>query len=445
MKARARSGVGQKVMLRVYGVVFLIVIALLVGLTIAIYNKAFISVVPITLQTDKVGNQLAPPADVKIRGLIVGEVRSVTSNGERATVNIALNPDSVRLIPSNVSARLLPKTLFGEKFVDLVAPPNPARPIQAGDVISQDRSVVAIELERVFHDLLPLLRAVKPEQLNATLNALSTALEGQGNALGDNLVRVDRYFAQLNPHLTTLNADITGLANVLPIYADAAPDLLRLLRNQAVTMTTFSERAQVYAGFLAGTTGFATTTREILTENESRIIELGQVSRPILAVLAKYAPEYPCLLAGLVDANSNDPHKAGAVGGAFARGYLNITLEVVPQRGPYVKGEEPKFEEKSGPNCRGLPKPPYSQSHPDPSVQLRDGSKGPQGGSPSTSGRSLPSMLVDPTSGYAGTAAERAIVNALLAPTMGMPASQVPDLATLLYGPMARGTVVMQS
>jgi virulence factor Mce-like protein len=445
MKARARSGVGQQVMLRIYGVVFLVVIALLVGLTVAIYNKAFVDVVHVTLQTDKVGNQLAPPADVKVRGLIVGEVRSVSSNGDHATVDLALNPDSVRLIPSNVSARLLPKTLFGEKFVDLIVPAHPARPIRAHDVISQDRSAVAIELERVLADLLPLLRTIQPAKLNATLNALSTALEGQGNSLGDNLVRVDRYFAQLNPHLVTLNADITGLANVLPIYADAAPDLLRLLRNQAVTMTTFSERAQVYAGFLAGTTGFATTAREILSENENRIIELGQVSRPILQVLAKYAPEYPCLLAGLRNANSNDPHQAGAIGGAFVQGYLNITLEVVPQRGPYSKGEEPKWQDKSGPNCRGLPHPPYSQSHPDPSVTLRDGSRGPNGGSPSASGRSLPSMLVDPTSGYAGTAAEQHVVDALVAPSMGMDASQVPDIATLLYGPVARGTVVMQS
>jgi virulence factor Mce-like protein len=445
MKARARSGVGQTVMLRVYGVVFLLVIALLVGLTVAIYNKTFINVVHVKLETDKVGNQLAPPADVKIRGLIVGEVRSVSSDGDHATVDLALNPDSVRLIPSNVTARLLPKTLFGEKYVDLVTPSSPERPIRANDVISQDRSTVAIELERVLADLLPLLRTVKPEKLNATLNALSTALEGRGNALGDNLVRVDRYFEQFNPHLDKLNADITGLADVFPIYADAAPDLLRLLRNSAVTATTFSERAQVYAGFLAGTTGFANTTREILTENENRIIQLGQVSRPLLQVLAKYAPEYPCLLAGLRDANSNDPSKPGAIGGAFVKGYLDITLEVVPQRGPYTKGEEPAWGEKSGPNCRGIPNPPHNQSNPDPSVRLRDGSNGPEAGSPPASGRSLPSMLVDPTSGYAGTAAEQQVVNALLAPSMGMEPSQVPDVATLLYGPMARGTEVRES
>ncbi len=36
------------------------------------------------------------------------------------------------------------------------------------------------------------------------------------------------------------------------------------------------------------------------------------------------------------------------------------------------------------------------------------------------------------------------MVNALLAQSMGVQPGEVPDIATLLYGPMARGTVVMQ-
>ncbi len=446
MKAPKRAAIGQKVMLRVYGVVFLLVMALLIGLSVATYRKAFIEVVHVTLETDKVGNQLAPPSDVKLRGLIVGEVRDVSSDGTTATVDLALDPDTVGLIPSNVTARLLPKTLFGEKYVDLVLPTEPAaRPIRENDVIPQDRTTVAIELERVLADLLPLLRTIQPAKLNATLNALATALEGRGDALGANLQLVNRYFTQLNPSIETIQADISGLADFFSIYADAAPDLLRLLRNSAVTATTFAERPAVYAGFLLGTTSFANTTRQVVRENENRIIELGRVSRPVLGVLAKYAPHYPCLLKSLRRANSNDPSLPGAIGSAFRQGYLNITLEIVPQRSPYRRGEEPQWGEKSGPNCRGLPSPPYGQENPDPGARLRDGSSGPNSTSPPTAHRAMPDFLVDPTSGHAGTAQEQQVVNVLLAPTMGVQPGEVPDIATLLYGPIARGTVVSQS
>ncbi len=426
------SKLAQGAILRTYGVVFLVVLGLLVALTIAIYNKTFVDVVRVTLETDRVGNQLAPPADVKLRGMIVGEVRSVRSDGEKASVEIALAPETAGLIPADVSARLLPKTLFGEKFVELQLPPRPSgQRIAEGDVIPQDRSSTAIELETVLDNLLPLLRTIQPEKLNATLNAFATALEGRGERLGENLELVDGYFSQLNPRLPQLKTDITGLADVSEIYADAAPDLARMLRNFSVSSNTIAEKAETYAGFLAGTAGFATTTRDFLAANEQRIIQVNAVGRPTLELLAEYSPEYPCLLQGLTQSND-------FIGKTFANGELHITLEVVRARPGYKPGEEPRWGEDRGPQCYGLPSPP----RPWPGTPFDDGTQ------KSTKGRAVPghaSALVDPSSGRSGTAAEQRLVDALVAPQLGVRASEVPDLATLLFGPMARGTAVTQS
>ncbi|MDQ1617296.1 MAG: phospholipid/cholesterol/gamma-HCH transport system substrate-binding protein [Actinomycetota bacterium] len=426
MKAGKRGGLGQAVLLRVYGVVFLVVLALLVGLTVAIYKQTFVPVVHVTLQTDRVGNQLAPPADVKLRGMIVGEVRSVSSNGRFASVDLALKPGSVDLIPSNVRARLLPKTLFGEKFVDLVIPPNPSpQPLSAGDVIPQDHSRTAIELERVLDNIMPLLRAVKPAQLNETLDAFATALEGRGNQIGQNLELVNQYFGRLNPHLPAIETDIRRLARVSQIYGDAAPDLVTMLRNFSVNTRTIAEKSRVYAGFLAGTAGFANTTRSLLQEDGDRIIRLNAVSRPILAVLARYSPEYPCVLKSLTQSNK-------FIGDAFAGGALHITLEVVRSQQPYHPGDEPAWGDNTGPTCRGIPNPPV----PAPKARLQDGTQG------GPSGSAVPDFVLDPDSGLAGTAQERSVVNPLAAPVMGRPVARVPDLAALLFGPIARGTEV---
>ena len=46
------------------------------------------------------------------------------------------------------------------------------------------------------------------------------------------------------------------------------------------------------------------------------------------------------------------------------------------------------------------------------------------------------------TSGYAGTASERDVVASIAGPAMGVPAPQVPDVATLLFAPLARGAEV---
>ncbi len=196
---------------RAYGVAFLVVVAALIGLSIASFQKVFTDVVMVTLETDRIGSQLQTSSDVKIRGLIVGEVRSIATTGDGARLSLALKPEMVGQIPADVSARLLPKTLFGERFVDLVPPAGaPGEPIRDGATIRQDHTTVAIELEKVFADLLPLLRTVQPEKLAATLNALASTLDGRGTRLGQNLVLVDRYFTKLNPHLPAIQADISA-------------------------------------------------------------------------------------------------------------------------------------------------------------------------------------------------------------------------------------------
>ncbi|HWH29088.1 MAG TPA: MlaD family protein, partial [Mycobacteriales bacterium] len=60
---------------RLWGLAFLAVLVSLVATSIALYTKAFTDTVTVTLRADRVGNQLTEGADVKVRGLVVGEVR----------------------------------------------------------------------------------------------------------------------------------------------------------------------------------------------------------------------------------------------------------------------------------------------------------------------------------------------------------------------------------
>ncbi|WEP00154.1 MCE family protein [Streptomyces sp. FXJ1.172] len=414
----------HRMRLRLYGVAFLAVLALLLWLAVAVYQQAFTSVVPVTLEAGTLGNQLDPRADVKLRGLLVGEVREVHADGTKATLDIALDPRYVPYIPSDVHARLLPKTLFGEKYVDLVPAPDSARssdrPIRAGDVITQDRTKAGIEVQQLMNDLLPLLRTVQPGELDATLSAFATALEGRGDRIGDNLTRVEGYLRRLNPHLPSLEEDISRFADVAEVYGDAAPDLMRILRNTVTTSRTIVEKKDQLAAALRSTASVAGTANGFLSENGDRLITLGRVSRPTLELFARYSPEYPCLLKGLA-------RQERASEDAFRGGEMRITLEAVRPQGAYRPGEEPVYGERSGPNCRGLPDPPV----PGPKPHLDDGTSA---GGP---GGALPSGA-----GVSATRAEQRAVGSLVAPVMGVPADQVPPVATLLFGPLARGTAV---
>ncbi len=66
------KGVLSRLGNKAYGVGFIAVVALLVGLSIASFQKRFTPVVTVTLLTDRIGSQLQTSSDVKLRGLIVG-------------------------------------------------------------------------------------------------------------------------------------------------------------------------------------------------------------------------------------------------------------------------------------------------------------------------------------------------------------------------------------
>jgi phospholipid/cholesterol/gamma-HCH transport system substrate-binding protein len=396
------------------GAGFVLVLVSLLALSVLVYRKAFTPVAWVTLHTTHAGMQLSPGADVKLRGVIIGDVRTITADGEDATLRLALDPAQIGLVPADVTARLLPKTLFGERYVELVpsAPGSPAAgKLSDGAVIDQDRSSSAVELERVLDEALPLLQAIQPDKLAATLGALAYALDGRGDMLGRDLTTADAYLSALNQQMPTITADVRKLATVLDTYTGALPDLLDVLRNATVTMTTISDQRTELARFLADATDLAKTTGTFLDRYDDRIIQLGRVSRPVLELLAAYAPEYPCLLEGLVALQPR-------VEDVFSTGRMHITLEVTRDNGKYAKGrDEPRYGAHNGPQCRGLPSPGV----PAPEVRVADGYAG---------------------MGNSGTAAEKAAIKPILAAASGTTPDDVSDLAVLLWGPMMRGAVV---
>lgn len=439
----------QQVLQRAVGVLFLLGLVGLVGLSVALYQKAFTPVVTVTVQADRIGNQLSKGADVKARGLLVGQVRKIERTGRQATLTLALDEDLVDRLPADSRAQMIPKTLFGEKIVDLlIDDTSTARPLRDGDTITQDRSSTARETSQALDDLLPLLQTLKPAQVSTTLNALSGALRGRGNTLGENLVRVDSYLTSLNPELPAVRRDLDGLSDLSDTLDRTTPDLLPLLDNSAFLARSLQQQSEELTTFLTSTT---TSTRELdqtLTRNQNRLIRLATDSLPSLQVYQRYSPEFPCLAKGL--SAQSDLAEVAFGGGQPG---LHITLEFVEDQGGYLPGDEPAYGEDAGPTCRGLP--PHAPLRPFPvDREVTDGYCDDQEQQPGVqtecTGRDkaapspgdASSAVVDPARALAPVAADRRIVAAVIGPVLGVPAHEVPDLAVLLFGPLARGTQV---
>jgi phospholipid/cholesterol/gamma-HCH transport system substrate-binding protein len=416
--------------LLVAGLGFLLTLALLVWLSIAIYNKEFDRVTMVTVKADRAGLQLAKFGDVRIHGALVGQVRKVTQDGEGAEIQIALDPDAAKEIPANITVEILPTTLFGQKYIAFNRPADPASDsIEDGDVIPADRVDTNVELSEILADLFPLLRAVQPADLNATLNALSTALQGRGEQIGQTMDDLGAYLDVIDNHLPTLRQDLIALADVADTYDLAAPDLLNTLANVTVTSRTITEKAEDLDVFFADLAGLARTSTRILRANEQNMIEVGRVTEPVLALLHTYSPELPCLLKG---AAAYAPILSKTFEGNVVKQYMELGN---PQYRHFDESDVMEYGEVGhGPWCLGLPK----FKVPGDRVPLDNGSNIDENPPSSI----LPNFGalpdIDLTSGFAGSEGDQEVVNALLATRSGKQPEEYGALGSLLYGPVVR-------
>ena len=420
------------------GIIFLAFVVMGVYLTYATFTKKFADYDEVTVETSKIGLQLPSRADVKIRGVLVGEVLDMTTTADGAKLTLGLFPKEIDTIPANVTASIVPKTLFGEKYVSLIIPDAPAeKPISAGATIERTR--VATEVEKVLGDLYPLLRTVEPAELNMTLNALATALEGRGDQIGENLETVDSYLTRLNPEIPALVEDLRLTSQLSDVYTDVLPQVGNILHNTVTTTTTLEDREAKLNALFNDVTKFSGTAKTFLADNEDNLIRLGDVSSAQLRVLARYSTEFPCLLGGIVN--------AGKLQAEAFRGFtLHIVLETLPnQPRAYNEADQPRFGDDRGPSCLHLPNPPWNQANPlKRQPNFDDGVDEPLGKGTMRTGTSYAGSPVQlgGFGGYAGTSEESALLASLLAPGLGTSAADVPDLGGLLVGPMVRGATV---
>jgi len=349
------------------GVAFITVMAILVGLSIAIYNKAFSHPTVVTIKAENAGLQLAKFGDVRRHGALVGHVQNIGNDGKTAVIKVALVPSAAKNIPQNSSVEILPTTLFGQKYISLVDPTTPSGHVMSnGDVIPASRVHTNVELQKILADLFPLLRSIRPADLSSTLYALATALRGRGTELGETFEKLDGYLTTMNVHLPTLQQDLVLLARVSKTYSIAAPDLVRLMRNATTTAHTLTGKESELRTFIDDVTGLGKTSTRVLTDNEANIVRAPAVSRPLLGLLDKYSPEFPCLIKGAA-------RYAGRLNEIFkdARVAQSMTLAAT-QRRPYDKRDVPAYGEHSGPKCYGLP---YPKVPLEPPVNFKNGTE----------------------------------------------------------------------
>ena len=386
--------------------------------------------------------QLQRAADVKLRGVDRGRGprdqrrrRAAPGCGWRSTPT-----RPARSRPTS-SARLLPKTLFGERTWSWsTRRTRPDGRIRAGAVIEPGPHRDRVELERVLDNALPLLQASSPQDLAPRWARSPPRWRAAASSSANNLMLVGDYLAEFNPqHADPSSPDIAALADVASTLrrrrARPAADPARPVGHQP--RPSSRSRTPSPSSSPAQPGSRDTTDQRAHREREPDHPASARSAVPRSSCWREYSPIYPCFAEGLVGVGAADARhvreraaahhprgRAAAAGLRAGRGAASSAT---------TAGRTARAcRARPAPSSRRTPATRHQRRH-------RNG-----GGNRYAFVRHRPPRSTAPPRGLVGGEAEQAARRLARRPAMGLEPDEVPDIATLLLGPVARGTEVNQ-
>lgn len=243
-------------------------------------------------------------SSVRVLGLKVGEITSVTPSGTQ--VKVDMNVDGDVALPADVGAVIVAPSLVSDRYVQLTPVYEEGPQLESGAVIEQERTATPMEIDDLYQSLDELATTLGPEGSNSA-GALSRLL--------------DNAAANLEGNGKNLNTTVTRLSELATTFENSQGDLFATIRNldsftqllaeSDAALNEFYDRLADVSGFLAddaedvaaalsalgGTLGevqqFVEENSEALTSNMDKLAGLTQVlvdQRSALAELLDVAP-----------------------------------------------------------------------------------------------------------------------------------------------------------
>jgi len=243
------------------------------------------------------GQGLQTGSDVKIHGINVGAVSSVKLVQGEAQVNMALHDGEK--VPTSASATIRPKTLFGEKFVDIDPGPNEAKgPFLKNNGFIKE-TTGGFELERLLSDAYPILKAVKPEDVTTLLSTLADAGEGLGPSINRQIEAFQKVSDVNVAHDADTRQFIDDLSRLSGELADSAPDLIAGAKDLNVALPDLNAQAPNLNVLLRQLSRLSSDAADILEANKPFLTKSVTEGGKTIQLVYDYRNQLPGVVRGL--------------------------------------------------------------------------------------------------------------------------------------------------
>lgn len=401
---------------------FVAIVVLAFGAVAAIGgSQLFVGAPTVTSHVPASAGPIRSETSVEYRGVAVGQMTGLAPSASGAELTLQLDRDKIEQVPRGVSARVKPKTLFGDQIIELRdrAERSTSATLADGAQIPADTSDETAQLYRTYTRIHELMNTLRPAEFQVALSTLADALRGRGAELGSAIDTADSLSRRIDPQDT--DRSLTEIAQLGQQLSRSAPDLLASVDHATELSKMVNRHDGDIRGLLSSGTELAGRSKELLAEDGQRAIRVLHQFRPVSQALAENPNGIRESLEGL-EQFAREGSKT------FRGGRFHIRAPVTLEDPyPYEPQDCPRYPGLDGPNCGPADPPPAAPV-------VHGGTSGPVGSpqerralSELMPGLPLPPELAHPPPG---------------APSAVDPVRPDGPLG-LLFGPVVRGTQVM--
>jgi phospholipid/cholesterol/gamma-HCH transport system substrate-binding protein len=254
-------------------------------LAITISNTQFVDNTKYRLVfTDAAG--VIPGDEVRIAGVRVGQVDSIKLyQGNLAQVTVSVLKSEA--LPRSTQAQLRYRNLMGQRYVSLTQGNGQGGTLPPGGLIPKEQTQPALDLTALFNGFRPLLRAIKPQDVNQLSYEIIQVLQGEGGTVNGLLAHVSSLTQTLGNRDEVIGRVIDNLDKVITTIDSRDQEVSSLITDLRSLVSGLSGDRKAIGDSLVSVNQLIGTTNGLLTQVrpplKQDIATLGQLSKVLAA------------------------------------------------------------------------------------------------------------------------------------------------------------------
>jgi phospholipid/cholesterol/gamma-HCH transport system substrate-binding protein len=239
---------------------------------------------------------LLPNDSVKVAGVAVGKVTSIHTRRGRALVSFSVRSDVPVRSSTQVGVRW--RNVLGQKYL-YVYPGSSGRLIGKKDVIPVSQSVASADIGEFLNSVGPVLKAIDPGQVNAFVEAVAQALQGNEDKVRSLIGNTAAVAGTLGSLDTKTGRIIENFDQVFRAVAERDTALDQTVTNLSSVSKTLADNNAALQGLVTNFAAVQGQLRQLITEHRGDVDTAVNNLQTIAGVLGQHRADLEKSLATL--------------------------------------------------------------------------------------------------------------------------------------------------